>query len=122
MEEMRLGVVEARFADIIWRSAPLTTRELIRLCENELGWRRTTTYTVLKKLCERGIFKTENGRISVLVTKEEFGAIRSESFVNEEFCGSLPSFIAAFTSRKKLNEKELAEIRRMLEDEISRRP
>lgn len=116
MEEMRLGVVEARFADIIWQNAPLTTRELVKLCEVELGWKRTTTYTVLKKLCERGIFKTENGRISVLVTKEEFGAIRSESFVNEEFCGSLPSFIAAFTSRKKLNEKELAEIRRMLDE------
>ncbi len=116
MEEMRLGVVEARFADIIWKNAPLTTRELVKLCEAELDWKRTTTYTVLKKLCERGIFKTENGEISVLVTKEEFGAIRSESFVNEEFCGSLPSFIAAFTSRKRLSEKELAEIRRMLDE------
>ena len=116
MEEMRLGVVEARFADIIWKNAPLTTRELVKFCEAELDWKRTTTYTVLKKLCERGIFKTENGEISVLVTKEEFGAIRSESFVNEEFCGSLPSFIAAFTSRKRLSEKELAEIRRMLDE------
>lgn len=116
MEDIRLGVVEARFADIIWKNAPLTTRELVKLCEAELDWKRTTTYTVLKKLCERGIFKTENGEISVLVTKEEFGAIRSESFVNEEFCGSLPSFIAAFTSRKRLSEKELAEIRRMLDE------
>ena len=116
MEEIRLGVVEARFADIIWQNAPLTTRELVKLCEAELEWKRTTTYTVLKKLCERGIFKTENGVISVLVTKEEFGAIRSESFVNEEFCGSLPSFIAAFTSRKRPSDREIAEIRRMLDE------
>ena len=116
MEEISLGVVEARFADIIWQNAPLTTRELVKLCEAELEWKRTTTYTVLKKLCERGIFKTENGVISVLVTKEEFGAIRSESFVNEEFCGSLPSFIAAFTSRKRPSDREIAEIRRMLDE------
>ena len=116
MEEIRLGVVEARFADIIWQNAPLTTRELVKLCEAELEWKRTTTYTVLKKLCERGIFKTENGVISVLVTKEEFGAIRSESFVNEEFCGSLPSFIAAFTSRNRPSDREIAEIRRMLDE------
>lgn len=116
MEEMRLGVVEARFADIIWQNAPMTTRELVKLCETELGWKRTTTYTVLKKLCERGIFEAENGTIGVLVTKEEFGAIRSERFVEEEFCGSLPSFIAAFTSRKRPSERELAEIRRMLDE------
>ena len=116
MEEMRLGVVEARFADIIWQNAPMTTRELVKLCETELGWKRTTTYTVLKKLCERGIFATENGVISVLITKEEFGAIRSERFVEEEFCGSRPSFIAAFTSRKRPSDRELAEIRHMLDE------
>ena len=116
MEEMRLGAVEARFADIVWQNAPLSTKELVKLCERELGWKRTTTYTVLKKLCDRGIFKTEDSLISVIVSKSEFGAIRSERFVDDEFGGSLPSFIAAFTSRKRLSDKELAEVRRMLDD------
>ena len=115
MEEIRLGVVEARFADIIWQNAPLTTRELVKLCEAELDWKRTTTYTVLKKLCERGIFTTENSTVTVLLTKEEFQAIQSEKFVGETFDGSLPAFIAAFTSRKKLSAAEVEEIRRMIE-------
>ena len=115
MEEMRLGAVEARFADIVWKEAPLTTRELVRLCERELDWKRTTTYTVLKKLCERGIFKAEEGTVSVLISRDEFYAMRSEQFVDDAFSGSLPSFIAAFTSRKKLTEKELEEIRCLLQ-------
>ena len=116
MEEIKLGVVEARFADIVWQNAPISTKELVKLCERDLDWKRTTTYTVLKKLCDRGIFKTEESIVSVIMSKSEFGAIRSERFVDSEFAGSLPSFIAAFTSRKRPTEKELAEIRRMLDD------
>ena len=115
MEELRLGAVEARFADIIWSRAPLSTKELVALCEKELNWKRTTTYTVLKKLCERGIFKTENSTVSVLIERDEFYAMQSEKFVDDTFSGSLPAFIAAFASRKRPTEKELDEIRRMIE-------
>ena len=115
MNEMKLGMVESRFADIIWQNEPLSTRELVTLCEKELNWKRTTTYTVLKKLCERGIFLTENSMVTSLISKDEFYAIQSEKFVDETFKGSLPAFIAAFTTRKKLSEKELEEIRRMMD-------
>lgn len=116
MEEIKLGMVEARFADIVWQNEPLTTRELITICEAELNWKRTTTYTVLKKLCEKGIFKTENKIVTALIRKDEFYAIQSEKFVEDTFEGSLPAFIAAFASRKKLSAKELTEIRRMIDD------
>ncbi len=115
MAEMKLGMVEARFADIVWENEPITTKELVSFCEKELNWKRTTTYTVLKKLCERGIFKTENSIVTSLISKNEFYAIQSENFVDEAFAGSLPAFIAAFSSRKKPTAKELEEIKRMLD-------
>ena len=115
MEEMRLGMVEAHFADIVWQHAPMTTKELVALCERELNWKRTTTYTVLKKLCERGIFATENSVVTALVSREEFYAIQSEKFVEDTYAGSLPACIAAFASRKRPSEQELDEIRRMLD-------
>ena len=116
MKEMRLGMVESRFADIVWQNAPLSTRELVSLCNKELNWARTTTYTVLKKLCDRGIFKTENSTVTVLITKDEFRALQSEQFVEDTFSGSLPAFIAAFTTRKKISEKEIDEIKEMIEN------
>lgn len=115
MKDMKLGMVEAHFADIVWQNEPLSTKELVSICEKELEWKRTTTYTVLKKLCERGIFKTENSMVTSLISKDEFYAIQSERFVEETFSGSLPAFIAAFSSRKKLTEEEIAEIRRMID-------
>ena len=115
MDELRLGVVEARFADIVWEHAPLSTKELVTLCDKELNWKRTTTYTVLKKLCQRGLFRTENSTVTVAISKEEFSAIQSEKFVDEAFCGSLPAFIAAFGSRKKLTPEELEQIRRIID-------
>jgi predicted transcriptional regulator len=115
MEELRLGAVEARFADIVWANAPMTTKELVAICERELNWKRTTTYTVLKKLCERGMFLTEQSRVSVLIERDEFYAMQSEKFVDDTFGGSLPAFIAAFASRKKPSEDEIEEIRRMIE-------
>ena len=116
MEEMRLGMVEAHFADIVWQHAPLSTKELVALCERELNWKRTTTYTVLKKLCERGIFATENSVVSALVSREDFYAIQSEKFVEDTYAGSLPAFIAAFATRRRPSEQELEEIRRMLDE------
>lgn len=116
MDEIKLGMVEAHFADIVWQNEPLTTKELVSLCEKELNWKRTTTYTVLKKLCERGIFKTENSTVTSLISRNEFYAIQSEKFVEDTFKGSLPAFIAAFASRKKPSAQELKEIRRMIDE------
>ena len=115
MEEMRLGVVEAHFADIIWENEPLSTNELIKLCEEKLGWKRTTTYTVLKKLSGHGIFQMKEKQVTSLISREEYYAGRSEQFVEEAFKGSLPAFIAAFTKRRSLTEKEIAEIREMID-------
>lgn len=115
MTQTRLGVVESRFADIVWRNAPLSTKELVELCEKELNWKRTTTYTVLKKFCNRQIFSMNKQTVTVLITKEEFQAMQSEQFVQDTFQGSLPAFIAAFTTRKALSQEELDEIKRMVE-------
>ena len=115
MTDYILGAVESRFADIVWERAPMTTAELVRLCAEALSWKRTTTYTVLKKLCDHGFFRLENGTVTVLTTKEEYDADRSGRFVDESFSGSLPAFIAAFTKKKTLTEEEIAEIRRMID-------
>ncbi len=112
--EAKLGMVEACFADIIWNNEPLTTRELVDLCGKELNWKRTTTYTVLKKLCERGIFVTKDRIVTSLLSKDEFHAIQSEQFVNNTFHGSLPAFVAAFTTRKIPTSEELAEIKKLV--------
>lgn len=114
MAEIKLGVVEARFADIIWSNAPLTTKELVKICDKELDWRRTTTYTVLKKLCERGIFETKDSLVTVLISKEEFHSLQSEQFVEKNFQGSLPAFLVAFTARKTPSTEELEEIKKLL--------
>ena len=116
MKEIRLGAIESRFADIVWEHAPLSTSELIRLCEAEFDWKRTTTYTVLKRLSERGIFKNDNGTVTVLISMDEFYSMQSEKVVNESFGGSLPAFIAAFTSRQNLSEDEIAQIRAIIEN------
>lgn len=115
MEELKLGVVESKFADIIWSNEPLRSGELVKRCLEELEWKKSTTYTVLKKLCERGIFKNEKGIVTSLISKEEFYARQSEQFVEETFQGSLPAFIAAFTKRKALSEQEIDQIRKMID-------
>ncbi len=115
MNDLRLGVIESRFANIVWASAPLTTAELIKLCEGEFGWKRTTTYTVLKRLSERGIFKNEGGVVTAVISKEDFYSLQSEKVVKESFGGSLPAFIAAFTSRQNLKDEEIEEIKSMIE-------
>lgn len=115
MDEIRLGAVESRFADIIWENEPLSSGELVKLCEKELTWKKSTTYTVLKKLCERGIFQNEKGIVTSLVSKQELNSRQSEQFVEENFKGSLPAFIAAFTKRKAISQKDLKEIRELLD-------
>ena len=115
MTEYKLGVVESHFADIVWANAPLSTAELVKRCEAELQWKRTTTYTVLKKLGEKGLFQLQDGVVTALLSREEYYAAQSEKFVEETFEGSLPAFLAAFTKRKQLSAKEVAEIRAMID-------
>ena len=116
MEEARLGPVEARFADLIWQNAPLSSGELVKLCAEKLEWKKSTTYTVLKKLCERGIFQNQEGTVTPLISRRDFYARQSQRFVEENFDGSLPSFIAAFASGGRLSNQDLADIRRMLDE------
>lgn len=113
--EMKLGMVESRFADIVWANEPLTLRRLVILCAEELNWKRTTTYTVLRKLCDRGIFENNQRVVYAKISKEEFHAIQSEQFVEETFGGSLPAFVAAFTSRKTLTEREVNQLKRLVD-------
>lgn len=115
MDDYKLGPVESRFADIIWCHEPLHSRELVALCQQELNWKKPTTYTVLRKLCQRGIFQNAEGMVSSLISRQEFYARQSEQFLQESFDGSLPAFLAAFTARKKLSRQEVEEIRRMID-------
>ena len=115
MEELKLGLVESKFADIIWQQEPLSSRELVILCQKQLEWKKSTTYTVLKKLCDRGIFQNQDGTVTSLISRQDFYAMQSEKFVEETFDGSLPAFLAAFTKRKHLSAQEIAEIRAMIE-------
>ena len=115
MKDMKLGAIETRFAEIIWANAPLTTNQLIKLCAEELEWKRTTTYTVLKKLCDKGIFRTENSLVTAVISKQEFEGMQSEQFVEETFKGSLPAFLTAFNSRKKLSNADIDEIQKLID-------
>lgn len=114
METPKIFDSELRFCEILWSHEPIKSSELVRLCAEELGWKKSTTYTVLKRLCDKGIFQNENGTVTSRMTKEEYAAAQSEKFVEDTFGGSLPAFLAAFTKRKKLSETELAEIRDMI--------
>ena len=116
MEKYKLGEMEQKFADLIWENEPVSSRALTELCEKAFSWKRTTTYTMLKRLCERAIFQNESGTVTSLMSKSEFGAAQGEQFLTETFDGSLPRFLAAFTRRKKLSEKEIKEIQKLIDD------
>jgi len=119
-EELKLGEVETKFAELIWKNEPISSGELVKLCANEpLCWKKSTTYTVLRKLCERGIFENDNGIVRSLMSKDEYFSRQSEIFVNENFGGSLPGFLAAFTSRKQLSEQEASELIRLITTKYS---
>lgn len=115
MPQIELGEVQERFADIVWQNEPIASGELVKICDKELGWKKSTTYTVLKKLCEKGLFKNEGGVVSSVVSKSDFYSAKSERFVEESFGGSLPAFLAAFSSNKKLSEDEIDEIQKMID-------
>nr|MBQ4457595.1 BlaI/MecI/CopY family transcriptional regulator [Clostridia bacterium] len=110
---MEIGEVQMQFAERIWEKEPIASGELVKLCADEFGWKKSTTYTVLKKLCEKGLFQNVYGVVTSLISKEEFYTRKSEQFVEETFGGSLPAFLAAFTSRQKLSSKEMAEIQKI---------
>ena len=115
MDDLKLGVVEERFAEIVWQHEPLGSRELAGICERELNWKRPTTYTVLRKLCEKGIFQNVNGVVSYVIARDDFYAMRGEQFVSETYGGSLPAFIAAFTARNKLTGEEADAIQKLID-------
>lgn len=116
MAEYKLGEIEMKFATLIWENEPISSGELAKLAERTLSWKKSTTYTILKRVCERELFQNVNGIVTSLVSKQEFLAKQSEQFVEETFKGSLPSFVAAFCSQKKLSKAEIAELRKIIEE------
>ena len=115
MADYKLGEVESVFADIIWNNEPLSSRRLAELAQERLNWKRTTTYTVLKRLCDRELFQNKDSIVTSLVSREEFYARQSEQFVEETFQGSLPAFLAAFGSRKQLSDTEIDELQKVID-------
>jgi predicted transcriptional regulator len=112
---MELGALQLQFAEIVWNNEPVGSGELVKICEKELNWKKPTTYTVLRKLCEKGILKNTDGTVTSVVSREEFYSAKGEQFVEENFAGSLPAFISAFTSRKKLSKDDVDEIQKMID-------
>ena len=116
MAQYKLGEVESAFAALIWDNEPLASSRLVELCAEKLDWKKSTTYTVLRRLCERGIFQNKGGTVSARISREEFAARRSEEFVDQTFDGSLPQFLAAFTRRKKLSREEIDQLQRLIDE------
>lgn len=116
MNELKLGAVDARFADIVWESSPMSTGELVKRCAEELNWKRPTVYSALRKFCDNGIFCMENGTVTVLITRDRLHAMQSARFVDDVFGGSLPSFLAAFSDSKRLTPDDIAAIQRMIDE------
>jgi len=115
MSDLRMGTAEARFADIIWEKEPVTSGQLAKIGLAEFNWKKTTSHTVLKRLCERGLFKNEGGTVTSLISREEYYARHSETYVEETFGGSLPAFLAAFGTRKQLSDQEVDELKKLIE-------
>ena len=115
METPKIFESEYRFCLIMWEYAPVTAAELVKLCQEQLGWKRTTTYTVIKRLGERGVLKNENGTVTALVSKEAAQASEIEELVEKKFEGSLPAFVAAFTKRQELSRQDLDELQQMID-------
>ena len=115
MDDFRLGVVETRFAELIWAHESLSSGELVKLCARELEWKKSTTYTVLKKLCDRGLFQNQDGIVTSIVSRQEFQSRQSRRFVEDTFSGSLPAFIAAFADGGNLTDRDISEIRKMID-------
>ena len=115
MADIRMGPAETAVAEIIWENEPIASGMLSKKAEEMLHWKKTTSFTVLKRLCERGIFQNQNGTVSSVISKEEFYARHSEAYVQENFGGSLPAFLAAFSTHKKLSDKEIDQMKILIE-------
>ena len=115
MNDKHMGTIESKFAEVIWEKEPIGSGELVKFGAEMFGWKKATTYTVLRRLCEKGLFKNEDSVVTSLMTKEEYHTIQSEKFINETFEGSLPAFFAAFTSKKKLSQAEVDELHRLID-------
>ena len=115
MADIRMGPAETQFAEIIWEYEPIASGVISKFAEEKLNWKKTTSFTVLKRLCGRGIFQNQNGIVTSLISKEEFYARHSEAYVQENFGGSLPAFMAAFSTRHKLTDKEIEEMKNLIE-------
>ena len=115
VRDMEIGEVQERFANLVWDHEPIPSGQLVKLCEQELNWKKPTTYTVLRKLCEKGLFRNEDGLVSAVLTREQFASRRSEQCVDNAFHGSLPAFVAAFTAQKGLSAQEAEEIQQMID-------
>lgn len=115
MDTYKLGEMEEKFAELIWQHAPVASGELTKLCQEAFSWKRTTTYTMLKRLCERGIFANEGGTVVARMSREEFQGARGEQFINERFGGSLPLFLTAFSRRRKLGRGEIEELKKLID-------
>lgn len=115
MEEIRLCDSEYRFLQVVWAAAPVPSGQLAELCRQQLGWKKSTVYTVLKKMCEKGLLRNENAVVTVLVPRERVTAAEAEQFVDRTFGGSLPGFLAAFMSGKKLTAREAEEVKQLID-------
>ena len=115
MDLYTLGAMERRFADLIWTHEPLSSGELVKLCEAELNWKKSTTYTVLKKLCDRQLFQNDHGTVTSLISQGDYAAAQSQHFVDETFHGSLPAFLAAFSKSKKLTKTEVDQLKALID-------
>ena len=115
MEIPKIHESEYRFCLIMWECEPVTAVDLAKLCQKKLGWKRTTTYTVIKRLGERGVLKNEDGLVMALVTKDQAQASEIDELVEKKFEGSVPTFIAAFTKRQNLTDADLNEMQRMID-------
>jgi len=116
MSKDKLAQSEARFAELIWKNEPIASGELVKLCGRELSWKKSTTYTVLKKLCEKGIFQNEDAVVTSLIKKDEYCARQSRRFVEDVFGGSLPGFLTAFIGGKKLSGRQAEELKELIDE------
>ena len=116
MKDYKLTEAESRFAEIVWESEPIASSELVKRCGDKLNWKKSTTYTVLKTLCGKGIFRNENALVSACMSREEFYGLQSREYVEEIFAGSLPRFLTAFCNGRKLSKKEAEEMKRFIDE------
>ena len=115
MRDFELGAIQERFADIVWANEPIASGDLAKICERELSWKRPTTYTVLRKLCEKGLLQNKDGIVTSLVSQEEFYSAKSEQIIEDSYKGSLPAFIAAFIAKNNISADEADEIQKMID-------